>query len=536
MLFFSEKLQKGKIKLNFDEHIKVSEASSCDTNVNKSKTVNLTDEILHSSQKITDNMCTGRLDLTSNQSPIKNSNDLEEAFIQETYCSQKSTEGFVNNVDSSCKLQTNSKKDLHLKCDIEEGVLNCDTANGELNGDTGDGELNGDAGDGELNCDTADSELNGDTADCDLNCHTDGEFNGDTENGELNCDTENGELNDDTENDVLNCDTEDIFLICEDEKVENDCLDVVEDTVLSGKSLSDIDADEDSNSQQLKSFFKDYKKRKGLNENTESNNGGKLYQEDVKCDDILLNQGSEEEDLKDEKHSSDVEILEADDNETQYSPVCSGQKSMLPSSQESLKSHSKQNIYLTTSSKQSTSQGSKLKNNKKPSSDLKKQTSLFSFFTGSSENKIENLDSSMTDNKTSSCSNTGNFLNVSSKVDAAIANQIYTNGKHIKVKNVNDILMTSLKKSVSQPNFDSTKTGLKNSLVKNASDISMSKTKKANCEKIISQQKPHNGKWNIKDENEFSSFNSGVQISANTEASGKPKNYRYCPFYKKIPG
>jgi hypothetical protein len=54
-------------------------------------------------------------------------------------------------------------------------------------------------------------------------------------------------LNDDTENDVLNCDTEDIFLICEDEKLENDCLDVLEDTVLSGKSLSDIDADEDSN-------------------------------------------------------------------------------------------------------------------------------------------------------------------------------------------------------------------------------------------------------------------------------------------------
>jgi hypothetical protein len=80
-------------------------------------------------------------------------------------------------------------------------------------------------------------------------------------------------------------------------------LDVVEDTVLSGKSLSDIDADEDSNSQQPKSFFKNYKKGKGLNEIMESNNGKKLYQDDVKCDDILLNQGSEEEDLKNEKHS-----------------------------------------------------------------------------------------------------------------------------------------------------------------------------------------------------------------------------------------
>jgi len=159
-----------------------------------------------------------------------------------------------------------------------------------------------------------------------------------------------------------------------------------------------------------------------------------------KCDDILLNQGSEEEDLKNEKHSSDVEILEADDTEIQYLPVCSGQKSMLPSSQESLKSHSKQNIYLTTSSKQFTSQGSKLKNNKKPSSDLKKQTSLFSFFTGneSSESKIENLDRAMTDNKTSSCSNTGNFQNVSSKVAFVTANQINTDGKHIKVKNVNE--------------------------------------------------------------------------------------------------
>ena len=404
-------MQKGKIKLNFDEHIKVPEASSCDTNVNKSKMVNLTDEILHSSQNITDNMCTGRLDLTSNQSPINNLNDLEEAFIQATFYSQNSTEGFVNNVDSSRKLQTNSKKDLHLKCDIEKGVLNCDTANGELNGDTGDGELN---------CDTGDSELK--------------------------CDTENGELNDDTENDVLNCDTEDIFLICEDEKIEIDCLDVVEDTVLSGKSLSDIDADEDSNSQQPKSFFKNYKKGKGLNEIMESNNGEKLYQDDVKCDDILLNQGSEEEDLKNEKHSdsSDVEILESDNSETQYLPVYSGQTSMLLSSQESLKSHSKQNIYLKTSSKQSTSQGSKLKNNKKPSSDLKKQTSLFSFFTGneSSEIKIKNLDRTMTENKTSNCSNTGSLQNVSSKVDFKTANQINTDGKHIKVKNVNDILMT----------------------------------------------------------------------------------------------
>ena len=517
-------MQKGKIKLNFDEHIKVPEASSCDTNVNKSKMVNLTDEILHSSQNITDNMCTGRLDLTSNQSPINNLNDLEEAFIQATFYSQNSTEGFVNNVDSSCKLQqnsteglvnnvdssrklqTNSKKDLHLKCDIEKGVLNFDTANGELNGDTGDGELN---------CDTGDSELK--------------------------CDTENGELNDDTENDVLNCDTEDIFLICEDEKLENDCLDVVEDTVLSGKSLSDIDADEDSNSQQPKSFFKNYKKGKGLNEIMESNNGEKLYQDDVKCDDILLNQGSEEEDLKNEKHSdsSDVEILESDNSETQYLPVYSGQKSMWPSSQESHKSHSKQNIYLKTSSKQSTSQGSKLKNNKKPSSDLKMQTSLFSFFTGneSSESKIENLDRTMTDDKTSSCSNTGRLQNVSSKVAFKTSNQINTDGKHIKVKNVNDILMTSLKKSASQPSFDSTKTGLKNSLVKNASDILMSKTiKKANREKIISQQKTYNGKWIVKDENEFSSFKSGVQMSANTEASGKPKTYRYCPFYKKIPG
>jgi hypothetical protein len=61
------------------------------------------------------------------------------------------------------------------------------------------------------------------------------------------------------------------------------------------------------------------------------------------------------------------------------------------------------------------------------------------------------------------------------------------------------------------------KTGLKNSLVKNASDILMSKTiKKANHEKMISQQKTYNGKWIVKDENEFSSFKSGVQMSANT--------------------
>jgi hypothetical protein len=54
----------------------------------------------------------------------------------------------------------------------------------------------------------------------------------------------------------------------------------------------------------------------------------------------------------------------------------------------------------------------------------------------------------------------GSLQNVSSKVDFKTANQINTDGKHIKVKNVNDILMTSLKRSASQPSFDSTKTGL----------------------------------------------------------------------------
>jgi hypothetical protein len=50
--------------------------------------------------------------------------------------------------------------------------------------------------------------------------------------------------------------------------------------------------------------------------------------------------------------------------------------------------------------------------------DLKNQTSLFSFFTGneSSEIKIKNLDRTMTENKTSNCSNTGSLQNVSSKV------------------------------------------------------------------------------------------------------------------------
>jgi hypothetical protein len=38
-------------------------------------------------------------------------------------------------------------------------------------------------------------------------------------------------------------------------------------------------------------------------------------------------------------------------------------------------------------------------------------------------------------------------------VDFKTANQINTDGKHIKVKNVNDILMTSLKRSASQPSL-----------------------------------------------------------------------------------
>ncbi|CAC5418254.1 DCLRE1A [Mytilus coruscus] len=202
--------------------------------------------------------------------------------------------------------------------------------------------------------------------------------------------------------------------------------------VQSGKSVSDIDASEDSNSQS-KSFFANYRRRMESLENTSSNDSEKsqkFLQQSCKKEYKIVNseltcpnsekpeiEGNEfadkhpsdlefssneltsklssDTDLcsieQKDKHLNDLVILDADDTDSdvQYISTCDIKKSdSVPSSQGSINSATKTRTKGGKKSKVVNVVGSNKKSKlSKQQSDMKNQPSLLSFFSGSKTNK-----------------------------------------------------------------------------------------------------------------------------------------------------
>ena len=315
-----------------------------------------------------------------------------------------------------------------------------------------------------------------------------------------------------------------------------------EDMTCSGKSLSDIDADVDYDSQPSKSFFKNYKKRIGYNE--DSVNSCDFISKPETSDD---NSGfcnkleSQQEDSTKVEYSNDVvltaneeqDVLVLDDNFSDTNSL----------SQQSTASQSKSDKTPLKSSQKAKSKSSNKSGSKKGKSSTLKthmnnQTTLFSFFTDkvsqgktfSNGHKVSQGDAAKNNNSPGSGMTVikSHAKLVSDKQSSTPSCVVNTTNHSGGIRNACDILM---KKSVSEPILDSTMASSKSSLVKNASDILMGK-QGANVIRSVQQKTKLKGSWNADDENGLKSTSSTDQTES--EASGKPK--RYCPFYKKIPG
>ncbi|XP_052102796.1 DNA cross-link repair 1A protein-like isoform X2 [Mytilus californianus] len=353
--------------------------------------------------------------------------------------------------------------------------------------------------------------------------------------------------------------------------------------VQSGKSVSDIDASEDSNSQS-KSFFANYRRRMESVENTNSNDSEKsqkFWKQSCKKEYKIVNskltcQNSEK--LKFEgnefadKHPSDVEfsnnemtsklstdtdlcsneqkdkhlddlvVLDTDDTDSdvQYISTCDIKKSdSVPSSQGSINSAT---MTRTKSGKKSkvvnvimvmgSNKKSKLL---KQQSDIKNQPSLLSFFSGSRTNKgsKDKTNTNTSNNNIPNSSN--NSLSIKSKLNGAIPSQLSSTescDNVVREKNLNEVLMNSMKKSASEPCIDlgATSKDFKSALVKNATDILMSSVNSKHVKE--KESLPRTRKIITKDDKELQNV-LGIENSGKGNQSTKP--VRNCPFYKKIP-
>ncbi|XP_071170820.1 DNA cross-link repair 1A protein-like isoform X1 [Mytilus edulis] len=351
-----------------------------------------------------------------------------------------------------------------------------------------------------------------------------------------------------------------------------------DEIVQSGKSVSDIDASEDSNSQS-KSFFANYRRRMESVENTNSNdseksqkfsqqsckkeyknvnieltcqNSEKLEIEgnefadknpsDVEFSNIeMTNKLPTDTDLclsneQKDKHLDDLVILDTDDTDSdvQYISTCDVKKSdSVPSSQGSINSASMTGTKGAKKSKVVNLTGSSKKSKlSKQQSDMKNQPSLLSFFSGSKTDK-GSKDKTNTNNNYIP-SSTNNFVSIKSKLNGAIPSQLSSTescDSFVKEKNLNTVLMNSMKRSRTEPciDLDATSKNCKPALVKNATDILISSVSKHVKEK---ESLPRTRKMITKDDKELQNV-LGVENSGKGNQSTKP--VRYCPFYKKIP-
>ncbi|VDI24142.1 DNA cross-link repair 1A protein, partial [Mytilus galloprovincialis] len=347
----------------------------------------------------------------------------------------------------------------------------------------------------------------------------------------------------------------------------------------SGKSVSDIDASEDSNSQS-KSFFANYRRRMESVEKTNSNDSEKSqkfsqqsckkdYQivnseltcknyekleiernefavkmaSDVEFSNIeMTNKLSTDTDLcnneQKDKHLDDLVILDTDDTDSdvQYISTCDVKKSdSVPSSQGSINSASMTQTKGAKKSKVVNLTGSSKKSKlSKQQSDMKNQPSLLSFFSGSKTDK-GSKDKTNTNNNYIP-SSTNNFVSIKSKLNGAIPSQLSSTescDSFVKEKNLNTVLMNSMKRSRTESciDLDATSKNCKPALVKNATDILMSSVSKHVKEKE-SLRITRTRKMITKDDKELQNV-LGVENSGKGNQSTKP--VRYCPFYKKIP-
>ncbi|XP_063435475.1 DNA cross-link repair 1A protein-like isoform X2 [Mytilus trossulus] len=351
-----------------------------------------------------------------------------------------------------------------------------------------------------------------------------------------------------------------------------------DEIVQSGKSVSDIDASQDSNSQS-KSFFANYRRRMESVENTNSNdseNSQKFSQQSCKKDYQIVNseltclssqkleiEGNEFADKNPsdvefsniemtnklptdpdlcisneqrDKHLDDLVILDTDDTDSdvQYISTCDVKKSdSVPSSHGSINSATMNRTKGAKKSKAVNLTGSSKKSKlSKQQSDMKNQPSLLSFFSGSKTDKGSKDKTNANNNYILNSSN--NFVSIKSKLNGAIPSQLSSTescDSFVKEKNVNTVLMNSMKRSTTEPckDLDATSKNYKPALVKNASDILMSSVSKHVKEK---ESLPRNRKMITKDDKELQNV-LGVENSGKGNQSTKP--VRYCPFYKKIP-